>query len=77
MLRTRDLQPSLWKSVLPEVCLRLPAELARVDEWLDDERLFAPFREHFDARLGRPSVPVETYLRLIFLGFSSCLCMLI
>ena len=69
MLRTRNVQPSLWESVLPQVCLRLPAELERVDAWLDDERFFAPFRAHFDARLGRPSVPVETYLRLMFLKF--------
>jgi IS5 family transposase len=55
--------------VLPEVCLRLPAELERVDVWLDDERFFAPFRVHFDARLGRPSLPLETYLRLMFLKF--------
>ncbi len=49
MLRTRNMQPSLWESVLLEVCRDW-----RVDEWLDDERLFAPFREHFDLRLGRP-----------------------
>ena len=48
MLRTRNLQPSLWKSVLPEVCLQLPAELERVDAWLDDEAFFEPFRVHFD-----------------------------
>jgi len=60
-------QPSLWESVLPEVCLRLPVELARVDAWLDDERFFAPFVPHFPARMGRPSVPMETYLRLMFL----------
>jgi IS5 family transposase len=60
-------QPSLWESVLPQVCLRLPAELQQVDELLDDERFFAPFRAYFDARIGRPSVPVETYLRLMFL----------
>ena len=69
MLRTRNLQPSLWESVLPEVCLRLPGELERVDAWLDDEAFFEPFRVHFDARLGRPSVPIETYLRLMFLKF--------
>jgi hypothetical protein len=28
----------LWESVLPEICLRLPVELGRVDVWLDDER---------------------------------------
>jgi hypothetical protein len=70
MLRTRNDQPSLWESVLPEVCLRLPAELERVDAWLDDERFFAPFRAHFDARLGRPSLPLETYLRLMFPNYA-------
>ena len=67
MLRTRNVQPSLWESVLPEICLRLPAELERVDAWLDDERFFAPFVPFFDLRIGRPSVPMETYLRLMFL----------
>jgi len=67
MLRTRNVQPSLWESVLPEICLRLPAELERVDAWLDDERFFAPFVAFFDPRIGRPSVPMETYLRLMFL----------
>ena len=54
---------------MPEVCLRLPAELERVDAWLDDERFFAPFRAHFDATFGRPSIPVDCYLRLMFLKF--------
>jgi IS5 family transposase len=69
MLRTRNVQPSLWESVLPEICLRLPVELERVDAWLDDERFFAPFVPFFDPRIGRPSVPMETYLRLMFLKF--------
>ncbi|HZM75826.1 MAG TPA: hypothetical protein VFC19_08875 [Candidatus Limnocylindrales bacterium] len=47
----------LWESVLPEVCLRPPAELAGADEWLDDEWFFAPFRAPFDPRLNRPSAP--------------------
>src|SRR4051795_7681328 len=67
MLRTRNDQPTLWESILPEELLRLPAELARVDVLLDDERFFAPFRAHFDVTFGRPSIPVETYLRLMFL----------
>src|SRR3954471_21060278 len=67
MLRTRNDQPTLWESVLPPEVLRLPAELARVDVLLDDERFFAPFRAYFDLTLGRPSIPVETYLRLMFL----------
>jgi transposase, IS5 family len=69
MLRTRNDQPSLWESILPPEVLRLPAELQRVDALLDDERFFAPFRAYFDATFGRPSIPVESYLRLMFLKF--------
>jgi transposase, IS5 family len=67
MLRTRNDQPTWWESVLPPEVLRLPAELARMDVLLDDERFFAPFRGYFDLTFGRPSIPVETYLRLMFL----------
>jgi IS5 family transposase len=30
---------------------------------------FAPFAPYFDPRIGRPSIPMETYLRLMFLKF--------
>jgi IS5 family transposase len=60
---------SLWEAVLPPELLRLPDELARVDELLDDPVFFAPFVAFFDPRVGRPSTPVETYLRLMFLKF--------
>ena len=69
MLRTRNDQPTLWESVLPAELQRLPAELTRVDALLDDPRFFAPFTRHFDPGFGRPSIPVETYLRLMFLKF--------
>ena len=47
----------------------LPGELARVDALLDDPVFFASFVPYFDARIGRPSIPVETYLRMMFLKF--------
>ncbi len=56
----------LVESLLPEALLALPAELAAVDALLDDAALFAPFRAHFDAVVGRPSMPIETYLRMMF-----------
>jgi IS5 family transposase len=56
--------------VLPEASLRLPADLERVDAWLDDERFLAPFAPYFDPVVGRPSIPLETYLRLMFLKFA-------
>jgi transposase, IS5 family len=67
VLRETDPQPSLWEALLPEELKRLPAELAQVDAYLDDERFIAPWRALFDRRLGRPSVPVDTLLRLLFL----------
>jgi transposase, IS5 family len=69
MLRTTNPQHSLWEAILPEACLGLPAELARVDALLDDPRFLAPLAGHFDPRIGRPSVPLDTYLRIMFLKF--------
>ena len=69
MLRTRAAQVSLWEAVLPAEVLRLPEELTRVDGLLDDPVFFAPFVPFFDPRVGRPSIPMETYLRMMFLKF--------
>ena len=69
MFRTLGDRPSSWESLLPEEVLRLPHELARVDALLDDPVFFAPFAPHFHPVLGRPSTPVECYLRLMFLKF--------
>jgi transposase, IS5 family len=69
VFRTVGDQVSLWESLLPEEVLRLPEQLARVDALLDDPAFFAPFAPHFDPLVGRPSTPVECYLRLMFLKF--------
>ena len=69
MFRTVGDQPSLWESLLPEEVLRLPAGLARVDALLDDPAFFAPFAAHSGPLIGRPSTPMECYLRLMFLKF--------
>ena len=69
MFRTVGDQVSLWEAVLPPELLKLPDELARVDGLLDDPVFFAPFVPFFDPRIGRPSTPMETYLRLMFLKF--------
>ena len=69
VFRTVGDQPSLWESILPEQVRRLPEELARVDASLDDPAFFTPFVPFFDERIGRPSTPMETYLRLMFLKF--------
>lgn len=69
MLRTISPQLTLWDSILPASCLGLPGDLADIDVLLDDERFFEPFREFFDPVIGRPSIPIETYLRLMFLKY--------
>jgi IS5 family transposase len=69
VLRTINASPTLWDAILPECCLGLPPGLAEVDALLDDPRFFAPFVPFFSARRGRPSIPIETYLRMMFLRF--------
>ena len=67
MLRERALGETLWESVLPAEVRELPPELKKVDEILDDDRFLAPFRDRLTARTGRPTIPIESYLRLMFL----------
>lgn len=66
---TINAEPTPWDAILPAVALRLPAGLAEIDRLLDDPRFFEPFRPFFDPRRGRPSIPMETYLRMMFLRF--------
>lgn len=48
---------------------RLPGDLADIDALFDDERFFDPFRPFFDPAIGRRSIPMETYLRMMFLEY--------
>jgi Transposase domain (DUF772) len=66
VLRESDPQTTI-RELLPEEAKRLPAELQAVDAFLDDERFIAPWRALFSKRLGRPSVPIDTLLRLLYL----------
>jgi transposase, IS5 family len=40
-----------------------------VDAVLDDDRFLAPFRARLTARIGRPTIPIESYLRLMYLKY--------
>ena len=59
--------PSLWETVLPPELFQMNEELTQVDKLLDDERFFAPFRERFNTRMGRPTTAVATYLRMMYI----------
>jgi IS5 family transposase len=67
VLRERALGESLWEAVLPPELRELPPELARVDAILEEDRFLAPFRSRLRATTGRPTIAIETYLRLMYL----------
>src|SRR3989442_14007814 len=39
------------------------------DQWWEIRKFCEPYRVFFNEGLGRPSIPIETYLRLMFLKF--------
>jgi transposase, IS5 family len=67
MLRLRDGQATVWEELLPAEVRLLSPELAAIDRLLEDERFLAPFVERFACPIGRPTVPIESYLRLMYL----------
>lgn len=67
MLRLTSLQRDFWDGLLPPQARALSPALQAVDEILDDERFLAPFRSRFPSKRGRYTIPMETYLRLMYL----------
>jgi IS5 family transposase len=69
MLKLRDEQLTIWDAILPEAVKTLPAELAIIDELLDDERFLQPFAQLHPKgkKSGRPTLAVEKYIRLMVL----------
>jgi IS5 family transposase len=72
MLRLRSKQQvEIWETLIPAEILALSEELQAIDTFLDDERFLLPyFRKHRTFQklnTGRGSIPIETYLRLMYL----------
>lgn len=67
MLRLTTPQHDFWDQLLPIEARVLGRELAAVDALLDDARFLAPFCSRFPSRRGRRTIPMETYLRLMYL----------
>lgn len=67
MLRLTSQQRDFWDDLLPEAARRLSPELQTIDAFLDDERFLAPFVARFPSKRGRQTIPMETYLRLMYL----------
>lgn len=60
-------QRDLFQEWLPRELFSLGEELSVIDRILEDERFFEPFRRRFNTKVGRPSVPIEVYVRLMYL----------
>lgn len=69
MLQVRAKEPELFDYFLPEKLKKLPEELERVNELLNDPGIVEPFVKRFNVLMGRPCVPIETYVRLMYLKF--------
>jgi IS5 family transposase len=67
MLRLRDGQGTLWEEFLPPEIKVLSDELSAIDALLDDDRFLDPFAKRLACDEGRPTIPMETYLRLMYL----------
>jgi IS5 family transposase len=60
-------QMHIYESILPPELCKLNDELIKVSALLDNEDFLAPFVERFKTTTGRPTVPVQTYLRIMYL----------
>ncbi|MGH7920566.1 MAG: transposase [Candidatus Dormibacteraceae bacterium] len=61
---------TVWESVFPQLLRTLPEDLARLDELLDAPELLKCFEQHWgrpNLAVGRPSMAMATYLRLMVL----------
>ena len=64
MLRLLDGQATLWEQLLPDEIRLMGPELEAIDSLLDDPRLLATFVERFFCAVGRPTIPMDSYLAL-------------
>lgn len=67
MLRLTTPQPDFWDQLLPPDIWVLSQQLQAIDALLDNERFLAPFRARFSSKRGRLTIPMESYLRLMYL----------
>ena len=69
MLTLRAAQAeTLWDELLPSEARELPEDLAGIDELLRDPALLRPIAEHWERSArerGRPTIAMETYVRLM------------
>jgi IS5 family transposase len=68
MLRLKETpQTQIYEAILPPEPCKLNDELSKVSVLLDNEEFLAPFIAKFATTTGRPTVPAQTYLRIMYL----------
>jgi transposase, IS5 family len=61
---------TVWDDLFPEFVRTLPDDLARLDQVLDAPAVLRKFEQHWgraNLKVGRPSIPMATYVRLMVL----------
>jgi IS5 family transposase len=61
---------TIWDGLLPDFVQTMPADLARLDQVLNAPQILKQFEQHWgraNLNVGRPSIPMATYLRLMAL----------
>jgi hypothetical protein len=67
MLKIDNQQISFTDYLIPEELTTLDDDLSMIDEYLNDDRIVQPFIEHFHKKHGRPSTPLQVYLRMMYI----------
>jgi hypothetical protein len=65
VLRERGVGESSWEAVLPPETARVAVGTGQIDVLLDEERFLMPFLWRRTASIERPTIPIETCLRLM------------
>ena len=66
---------TIWDGLFPDFVRVLPDDLARLDQVLDAPGVLKKFEQHWgraNLHVGRPSIAMETYLRLMALKHRHC-----
>jgi transposase, IS5 family len=62
-------QKTVWEDLLPNSVFALDEELQEVDQILSNDEFLKPFLKKYNIAIGRPTLPVEVYLRVMYLKY--------
>lgn len=62
-------KPTIFETMLLETLFSMTDELKVMDELLNDPSLEQPIVDRFETTVGRPTVPVRVYIRMMVLKF--------